>query len=135
IILISPHQRFWQRFRPHRLDCQRAHDGGNDRGRTARTKDAAHRGQRSDDARPTVRTQYADRYAHRYDPNVDKSAEMPPRKPLQVPPPAANCFTGWLGKAISSLILRLQAVRIPPMRRGLWDLTSGAEAGFSAAAS
>jgi len=74
IILISPHQRFWQRFRPHRLDCQRAHDGGNDRGRTARTKDAAHRGQRSDDARPTVRTQYADRYAHRYDPNVDKSA-------------------------------------------------------------
>src|SRR5258708_9700 len=42
---------------------------------------------------------------------------------------------GWPGKAISSLKLRLKAVRIPPMRRGLWDLTSGAEAGFSATAS
>src|SRR5580704_12888925 len=42
---------------------------------------------------------------------------------------------GWLGKAISSLELRLKAVRISPMRRALWDLTSGAEAGFSAAAS
>src|ERR1700730_18888839 len=42
---------------------------------------------------------------------------------------------GSPGKAISSLKLRLKAVRIPPMRRGLWDLTSGAEAGFSGAAS
>jgi hypothetical protein len=74
IVLIGTHQRFWQRLRQHRLDQQRGHSRGNDRGRTARTKDTAHRGQRSDDARPTVRTQYADRYAHRYDPNFDKSA-------------------------------------------------------------
>jgi hypothetical protein len=68
------------RLRLRRYSCRQwlgersGYSGGNDRGRTARAKDAAHRGQRSDDARPTVRTQYADRYAHRYDPNFDKSA-------------------------------------------------------------
>ncbi len=98
IVLIGAHQRVRQRLRPHRLGQQSGHRGGNSRGQTARAEDAAHRGQRNDDARPTVRTQYADRYAHRYDPNFDKSAWMPPRKQLQVPPPAASCFPGLAGE-------------------------------------
>src|SRR5262249_18975487 len=113
IVLIGAHQRFGERLRPHRLDQQRAHGGDNDRRRTARTKDAAYRGQRSDDARLTVRTQNAERYAIRHAPNFAKSAWMPPRNHCSFRPRPPVVSLDWLGKGIISLKLRLKAVRIP----------------------
>src|SRR5262249_32515500 len=55
--------------------------------------------------------------------------KMPPRKPLQFPPPGRRLIAGLPGEGISPLKLRLKPVRIAPGPR---DLTSCAQAGFCA---
>jgi hypothetical protein len=98
--LIGAHERFWQRLRAHGVGERRNETSRNNRGPTA-AKNPTRRGQCGDGARSAVRTQYAALYAHRHDPNFDSELKMPPRKPLQFPPPAASLLMSVPGDGIS----------------------------------